>query len=173
VVLAVQSRLHLGGEDLLVEDVRDPYADPVDLVGVRRADATPGRADLVLPEEPLADLVDRGVVRRDQVGARADQQPAGVHPAGLEAVDLGEQHPGVHHHAVGDDRGAPGGQHAARQQVGGELLTVDDDGVARVVAALVADAVVDRSGTVRTEHVGGLALALVTPLGAEHHDGGH
>ena len=44
-----------------------------------------------------------------------------------------------------DHRGAAGGEDAAGQQVGGELLAVDHDGVAGVVAAAGADDVVDRS----------------------------
>src|SRR5689334_23447693 len=59
----------------------------------------------------------------------------------------------------------------AGEQVGGELLAVDDDGVTRVVAAGRAHDVVDRLGG--REQVGGLALALVAPLGAEDHDPGH
>src|SRR5437762_54797 len=48
-------------------------------------------------------------------------------------------------------------------------FTVDHDRVAGVVAAGVADAEVDG----RAEKVGRLPLALVTPLGSEHHDRGH
>src|SRR5213082_2773155 len=53
--------------------------------------------------------------------------------------------------------------------MGGELLAVHHDGVAGVVAALVAHAVVDG----RPEQVGRLALPLIAPLGAEDHDRGH
>ena len=60
-------------------------------------------------------------------------------------------------------------QDAGRQQVQGVLLVADDDGVPGVVAAVVLHDVVDR----RAEQVGGLALALVAPLGADQHDGGH
>ena len=50
-----------------------------------------------------------------------------------------------------------------------ELLVADDDGMAGVVAALVAHDVVDATA----EKVGGLALALIAPLGTEQRDGGH
>ncbi len=49
------------------------------------------------------------------------------------------------------------------------LLVVDDDGVTGVVAAVVLHHVVDP----RPERVGRLALALVTPLGADHDDRWH
>ena len=58
---------------------------------------------------------------------------------------------------------------AARQQVDGVLLVVDHDRVAGVVAAVEPHAVVD----LVAEQVGGLALTLVTPLGADEHDRGH
>ena len=54
-------------------------------------------------------------------------------------------------------------------QLEGEALAVDDDGVAGVVAALVADDHVHLLG----EEVGELALALVAPLGADHDGGRH
>src|SRR5699024_5068449 len=50
-----------------------------------------------------------------------------------------------------------------------ELLTVDDHGVAGVVATVGLDDVVDAL----SEQVGGLALPLVAPLGSDDHDGGH
>ena len=48
-------------------------------------------------------------------------------------------------------------------------LVADDHGMPGVVAALVADHIVH----LVTEQVGGLALAFVTPLGADEHDGRH
>src|SRR5690606_34234094 len=54
-------------------------------------------------------------------------------------------------------------------QVEGVLLVADHHGVARVVAALVPHDVVD----VATEQVGGLALALIAPLGAHENDCRH
>ncbi len=50
-----------------------------------------------------------------------------------------------------------------------EDLVAADDGVAGVVAALVADDHRDLLG----EEVGGLALALVAPLQPDDHRGGH
>ena len=49
------------------------------------------------------------------------------------------------------------------------LLVADDDRVPGVVAAVELHDVVDRPA----ELVGGLALALVAPLGADEHEGGH
>ena len=51
-------------------------------------------------------------------------QPGGVDAAGLERVDLLEQHREVDDDAVADDRGAAGAEDAAGQQVQGVLLAV-------------------------------------------------
>src|SRR5207248_4637540 len=60
-------------------------------------------------------------------------------------------------------------QHAARHELELEDVAVHDDRVAGVVAALVADTERGLFGEV----VGELALALVTPLGADDHRAGH
>ena len=58
VVLLLEGALDLLAQDVLVEEVLDADAEPVDLVGVGRADAAAGGADLGVAEEPLGDLVD-------------------------------------------------------------------------------------------------------------------
>ena len=107
-----------------------------------------------------------GVIR----WALADsEQVRGVDAALLQPFELLHEHGGVDHDAVADDGDAAGGEDAGGEQVQGVLLVADDDGVTGVVAALVADDVVDRTA----EQVGRLALALVAPLGADQHDRGH
>ncbi|CAB4971131.1 unannotated protein [freshwater metagenome] len=51
----------------------------------------------------------------------------------------------------------------------GELLVADDDGVAGVVAALVANDVVNATA----EKIGRLALAFIAPLRPDENDCGH
>ena len=126
---------------------------------------------LALAEEALGDLVDGGVVRRDHVRVGADDQRRQVDAAGDERVELAEQRLRRDHDAVGDHAGRAGREDAAGQQVRRELLAVDDDRVAGVVAAARAHHEVD--GLVGGEQVGGLALALVAPLGTEDDDRGH
>jgi hypothetical protein len=110
------------------------------------------------------------VVRHDQVRVGGDDQLRGVDAALLEPGELTDEHLGVDHHAVADHRGAPGRQDAGGDQMQGVALAVrGDDGVPRVVAALVAHDVRDAP----TEQVGGLALPLVAPLGADQHDSRH
>ena len=111
----------------------------------------------------------RPVVRRDQVRVGRHEQPSAIDAAVGEAVDLVQQHLRVDHHAVADYRDDARGQHAGRQHVQGVAFLADDDRVAGVVPALVPDHVVHAVA----EQVGRLALALVAPLGADQHDGGH
>ena len=167
--LELECPFDLLGQDLLVEEVLDPDADPVHLVGVRRADAAAGGADLAAAEEPLGDLVEGAVVVGDDVRVGADLEPAGVGAALLEPVDLVEEHLEVDDDAVADDRRAARREDAARQQVERIFLVADHHRVAGVVAAVELDDVVHSAAQV----VGRLALALVAPLGADDHDRWH
>ena len=88
-------------------------------------------------------------------------------PQGGDLSDLAEEDLQVDDDAVTDDGGDPGGEHTGRQEVEGELLAVDDDGVSGVVAAVELHDVVD----VLTELVSRLALSLVSPLGPDDDNG--
>ncbi len=168
-VLLLQHHVELLAEDLGVEQVLDPDPDPGRLVGVGRADAPPGRAELVAAQVALGDGVELLVVGHDQMGVARDPQPGAVHALALEQVDLVEQDAGVDDDAVADHRRDVVVEHAARHQLEGEGLPVHHDGVPGVVAALVADDHVHLLG----KQIGQLALAFVTPLGADDHCGGH
>src|SRR6478736_5776041 len=172
-VLQRQGRLDLLAQDALVVEVLDADADTVHLVGVGRADAATGRADAALAEEALGHLVDGAVVARDDVRVGADEQLARVDAAGLQAVELLEEHAEVDDDAVADDRHAVRAEDAGGQQVQRVLLALavllDHDGVAGVVAAVVLDDVVDAAA----EQVGRLALALIAPLRSDEHDCRH
>ena len=168
-VLLLEGHVELLAEDLGVEEVLDPEADPGGLVGVGGPDAPLGRPQRVLPEEALGHPVELLVVRHDQVRVAAHDQAAGVDALGGQAVELLEQHGGVDDDAVADDRRDVVVQDAARHQLEGEGLAVDDDAVTGVVATLVAHDHVHLAG----QEVGELALPLVAPLGPDHHGCGH
>ena len=85
---------------------------------------------------------------------------------GGEAVGLREEGYGVDDHAVAEDAGLALVDDARRYEVQGVGLVADFDGVARVVAALIAR---DEVETLR-EQVNNLALALVAPLRADDYD---
>ena len=87
----------------------------------------------------------------------------------LERLDLVEQHLGIDHHAVPDRTREAAVEDARRHQVEAKLVSVSDDRVTGVVAALEPDHEVGLLG----EQVRHLALALVTPLGADYDDSWH
>ena len=82
--LGLERRVDLLAQDLLVEQVLHPDAEPGRLVRVAGADAAPGGADLERPEPRLARLVEELVVRHDQVGVGGDAQAADVDPAAVQ-----------------------------------------------------------------------------------------
>ncbi len=168
-VLLVKSTLDLLAQDRRIEEVLHADAETRDLVAVGRPDAATGRADLRLAEKALGDLVEDDVVRRDEVRTCTDHETGGVDALLVEAAHLLEEDGRIDHDPVADDRDDARRQDPAGQQVQGELAVTDDDGVAGVVAALVANDVVDTTA----EKIGRLSLAFVTPLGTDEHDCGH
>ena len=122
-----------------------------------------------MPEEPLRDAIQLLVVRHDQVRVAGHAHQPGVDALALEHVELVEQHRGVDDDAVADDRHDPRIQHTARNELELEDLAVDHDRVARVVAALIADAQRSFLG----EEVGETTLAFVAPLHADDHCARH
>ena len=168
-VLLAHGQLELLREDPRVEQVLHPDADARGLVGVGRADAPLGGAELVLAEEALDGPVELLVVRHDQVGVAREPHPTGVDPARLEHVELGEEDGRVDDHAVADDGGDARVEDPARHELQLQHLLAVDDRVPGVVPALVAHDHVGRLGQVVDE----AALALVTPLGADDHRAGH
>ena len=128
-----------------------------------------GGADAAARTARLLGAVDGHVVGHDHVRCRADPDALGGHAARLQHRHLVEQGLGVDDDAVADDRHDVRIEDAAGHQVQLEDLVADDDGVAGVVAALVAHDEADGLG----QQVGRLALALVAPLQADDHGGGH
>ena len=148
-------------------DLVELDAVPRDLVGVRGADALPGRAELAAAALAFVEAVECDVPRHEQVSPFRDAQVRRRDPALLERRDLLDEEREV------DDR--PGAEHADRVRVedaGRDEVQLEgalfvDDGVSGVVAALVAD---DEIRLLR-EEVRDLAFALVAPLRSD--DGGH
>ena len=168
-VLLAEHDLELLAEDLLVEQVLDAQPDARRLVAVGRTDAALRRAERVLAEEPLRDLLELEVVGHDHVRVAAHDEARDVDPGLAHLVHLLHQVARIDDHAVGDHRRDVGVEDARGDQLQLQQSTLGDHRVARVVAALVADHVVHAIGEV----VDRLALALVSPLGAEHDRGRH
>ena len=161
--------LEPGPQSRGVEQVLDSQPDAQRAVGIRRTDATAGRADLTIGQPILHGAVEGQVVRHDDVRPAAHPEPIGPDPAALEHRDLVEQDARVEDDPVADDRCHVGMEHARRHEVQLEHLLAQDDRVAGVVPALVADDVGARLG----QDVDRLALALVAPLEPDEHGGRH
>jgi hypothetical protein len=153
-----------------IGQIAQPEAAARHLVLVGRADAAAGGADLARAgvgafAGALAQPVQLAVERQDQGHVLGDAQALGGdgEALGAQALDLVEERPRVDDDAVAHDRELAAPHHARgqeRQLVG---LAVDDERVARVVAALKAHHDVGPLA----QPVDDLALALVAPLRAD------
>ncbi len=166
-VVVVQQLTQLGGKTLTVEQVANAQATACNLVFVGWADTTAGGADLGFATGLLAGLVQGHVVRQDQRSSRADAQALAHRYALL--FQLGDfTHQGIrsNDHAVADQALYAFTQDAGRNQVQNGFFTVDHQGVARIVATLVAH----YGGSMFGQQINDLAFALITPLGAQDDD---
>ena len=104
---------------------------------------------------------------KDQMSAIGDLEPLlpSNQTLGLVLGQLLKEVGRVNDDAVADERDAVGPDDARRQQVEVVLLVAHDDGVSGVVAALTAGHDIGVLG----QQIHQLALALVAPLGAQHH----
>ncbi len=146
-----------------IQQVPDADPAPTDLVLVGRADAAAGRARVEIRVGLclLLDPVEHPMVRHNHVCAPGHAHVR-FHLAVAQPVDLLEERPRVHHTPVAEDAGRPA-DGPARNQRQFVLVAALDDGVARVVAALIpGDDVCAASPQVDQG-----ALALVAQLGAD------
>ena len=104
---------------------------------------------------------------QDQRAGRADTQALAHRYAFLfQLDDFTQQGIGSNHDAVADQALHAFAQHARRNQVQYGFFAVDNQRVARVVAALVTH----YSGSMFGQQINDLAFALITPLGAQDYD---
>ncbi len=129
---------------------------------LRRADA--GRARLA----GLAVGVEVAIERQDQRNVLGDLEIVRAHldPLRADRLDFARQMIGIEHDAVADHRELARTDDAGGQQRQLEHFVADNQRMAGVVTALETDDHVRRDG----QPVDDLALALVAPLGADHHD---
>lgn len=109
------------------------------------------------------------MVGHDQVGVGREAQARGVNPAASKPVKLLSQNSWVDDNPVADRAGLSRVEDPGRHEVELEDLTIANDRVPGVVAALKAH---DHLDLLR-EQVGDLAFAFVAPLGAHDCYAGH
>ena len=160
-VLLFKGLIDLGLEHFGIGKVASAHAHAGLLVLVAGADAAAGGTDLVLGLA-FTRGVDGAVIRHDEMGLVADLEAFGAHieTESSESVDLFEEAGGVEHDAVADDAHLAGMKNTGRHHMQDVLLSVNDDGMARVVAALETDHHIHFG----SEQIDDLAFAFVAPL---------
>ncbi len=126
---------------------------------------------LFAPLFSFALLIEQAVVRQHQVRAIRDQQVFARHgdPLREQAVDLLRNRDWINDHAIADDAHFARTQDAGGNQMKNIFLSLCDDGMTGVVAALGAD---DDIG-VLGQKIDDFAFAFVAPLSADEDGIGH
>ena len=163
-VLLLYDLFQAGLQGFPVQQVPDPDSGAASFVHVGRTDAAASGADGGGPAGFLFVVVQRHVVRHDDMGPFADEEPCRVDAARLQLVQLAEENVGVYDHPVADDALYAGPTDARWDQVQLKGALVVDDSMAGVVAPGIADYAVD----VPSKVVDDLPLAFVAPLAANH-----
>ena len=156
-------------EDALVEQILHAQANTRHLVLIARADAALGGADVMLAQALLERPVEIAVVGHDDMRVTGDLEVLGRYALVLEHIDFLDEHLGIDHHAIADDRRHVLVHDARRHEVQAELLITAHDGMTGVVTSLVAHDAIE----LRRYEVANLTLALVSPLGSYQHRGRH
>src|SRR5690606_28341185 len=166
-VVEVEDLAELGGEAFPVQQVAEAHRAARDLVLVGRADAAAGGADGIAAARLFARLVERDMAGKDQRAGRADAQPLARRDAlRFQHVEFFGKRHRVQDDAVADEAFDAVTEDAGGNQLKHSLVATDDQGVAGVVAALETHHATGALG----EQVDDLALAFITPLGADHDD---
>src|SRR6185295_16071687 len=153
-----------------IQKIRHAQAHAPGLVGVGRSDAAAGRADAAALGAALAELLQRAVIGQDDVRREGDEEPpVHVDPLLDQRVPLLAERVAVDDDAVSDVAEGVGTEDPGRDQVEHERAIPHHDGVAGVRSALVAGHDVG----LLAQEIDDLALALVTPLGADHDTARH
>ena len=171
-IVVGEQAFHLGRQRAHVGEIHDADRAAADLVLVGRSDAASGRSDLgSLGRVRFAHPVQFPVQRQDKRGVFGYFQAVRCHfhALRLQFRNLGDEGMRIEDDAVADDRQLALAHDARRQQGQFVDLAVDDQRVARIVAALEAHHHIGAFG----QPVDDLALALVTPLRADDHHIGH
>ena len=166
-VVVLHDFRELVGELLRMEHVAETQSASRRPVLVRRTDAAAGGADLAVAEGFFPRRVQCDVIGQDQRTRRRDAQVvADIDALFFELLDFLHQRVRRYGDAVADETLHVGPQDARRNEVQHGSLALDDEGMSGVVSALKTHCRRRLLG----QAIDDLALALVSPLGAEHDD---
>ena len=153
-----ESRSEVG----LIAQIDHSQTDASRFVLVRRTDAAPCGPDLAFPTLALARLIDRFVIRQNQMGFLADPQPArlGQVTALSQLFDFTDQRPRIDDDTATDHARGIAVQRSGWDEMQNGLLIPDHQSMTRVVAALKTD----NNIRLGRKQIDDLALPLVSPL---------
>ena len=163
--------VHPQGKGRIVAQVGDADHPAAHLVLIGRPDPATRGADLGDRILAFPRAVQFTVEGQDQRRVLGDHQRLGrdVHALRADRVDFLQQMPRVQHDAIADHAQLAGPHDARRQRMQLVDRAVDDQRMTGIVTALEPR---DDIGAL-AQPVDDLALALVAPLGADHHHVGH
>jgi len=154
------------GEMTRIHHLAQADAAARDLVLVGGTDATPRGADGLLATGNLPCLVQRHMVgKNERAGLAQTDAAARLHARLFQLGQLLQQRFRGEHHPVADEATHPFTQDTRGDEVQHRLPAVDDQGMAGVVPALETHHGIRLVG----KEIDDLALALITPLGADDH----
>ena len=165
-VLVFQHGLQFRRESLLVHPADDADADTIRCVRVARADAAARRTDLRVSLEFLLQRVETLVVRHDDMRPVGNPQRADFLVLGCHAVQFVQKLLRIENDIVADDACAARIKDARRQQMQFEFMSVCDNRMACIAAALITRYYICLRGKI----IHNLALPFVAPLGADYND---
>ena len=164
-VLFGEHALELGAEAIGLKQIANANSTASHFIFVGRADATRRGPDFRFAARGFRGLVHLAMIRKDQVRAIAQEKAAAQFDAGfLEVFEFGDERGRIDDSAWSDHGFLLRPQDAARNQLQHVAVAVEDDRMARVVAAGVARGVIKRRGKI----VDDLALPFVAPLGSDN-----
>ncbi len=164
-IVVIEDLAKAGRKSLAVQHIPHLQATTGDLVLISRSDTSTGGTDRLLATSPLTRLIKRYVIRQNEgAGFTNFQSLAGRNAALFQHIELLEQRLGGEHHTITDETLDTLMQNPGRDQVQNRLLAIYYQGMPCIVPALKANHGMDLLG----KKVNHLALALITPLGADN-----
>jgi hypothetical protein len=158
-----QRLANLRGQRLRLREVAERDPEAADAVDVGRADPAAGGADRGAAAVLLGQLVERRMVRKDDMRALGDGDPGDINAELLELVELVDEPAQRKDRPGADQQLRRLDQHARRHDVQRQLRLADFDRMTGVVPAPEAgdDVIISR------EQVDDAALRLIAPLDAD------
>ena len=161
-ILQLEHGGNLLAEDRFIHHVLDADAAAGNLVFISRTDAALRRANEFGAALRFTRAIQIDVIGHDNVSIARNEHAIGRKACFVDGAHLFNEHVGVDHAAIADDRRNVIVHNSRRDEVKGKLRIARDNRMPCVVPSLIAHNVV----VVLCDQVGDLAFAFIAPLGA-------